>query len=184
MSQATVSTPTLSPRLLFLTRAALVVLALALAFVAARKGLQAARYFSPLTELSGTVTSAELTGAIPLAKGNPRAREVTQPVPTRVTLELREQPGLRFQVALREDPDLIPPRIAPGEAVTLLLPGRWRELEVGDRVLAMGLKRAGAVLVDPAGYPWAAEYRTAFLAVGAAVGAAIAALGAWRIGRR
>jgi len=173
----------MSPRLILTGRLLLIVMALSLAWVAAHKGMQAVRFFSPLVELSGTVGSAELTDAIPLAWGNPRAPEVTRPIPTRLAVELQEQPGFRFLVALRENPELIPPRIAPGERVTLVLPGRWREIEAGPRVLAMGLKRGGNVLVDPAGYPYSAEYRSAFLAVAAAVGAVIAALGAWRIGR-
>jgi hypothetical protein len=174
----------MSPRFILFVRLLLLLMALSLAFVAARKGQQAIRYFSELIELPGTVVSAELTDAIPLAWGNPKAPQVTQPIPTRMAIMLREFPGLRFMVALRENPELIPPPPNADENVTLLLPARWRESVVGDRALAMGLKRGGNVLVDPAGYPWAAEYRTAFLAVGAAVGAVIAALGAWRIGRR
>ena len=70
---------------------------------------------------------------------------------------------------------------AAGDKVTLILPSRWHELEVGERVLAFGLKRGDTVLVDAAKYPYMAEYRTAFLAAGAGIGALIAALGALRL---
>lgn len=173
-----------SPRFILSVRLLLVLMALSLGFVAARKGQQAVRYFSPLIELPGTVVSAELTDAIPLAWGNPRAPEVTQPVPTRLAIVLQEFPGLRFMVALRENPELIPPRLNPGERVTLILPSRWRDALVGDRVLAMGLRRGAERLVNPDGYPYAAEYRTGFLALGAAVGACLALLGAWRLWRQ
>jgi hypothetical protein len=175
----------MSPRLLLYGRIALVLIAVSVAAVALRKGLQAARYFSTPIELSGTVTAAAFANAIPMARGNPRAGEVTGPIPTRLDVRLREQPGILFEVWLPEDPALQPPLPALDDAVILTLPGRWREMEVGprERVLAFGLKRGNTVLVDAARYPYAAEYRTAFLAVGAAVGALIAAIGAWRLPR-
>jgi hypothetical protein len=173
----------MSRRQLLFMRLALVFIALSTAPVAVLKGVQATRYLSPLVELPGTVATAALTDAIPMAHGNPRERDIIEPVPTRLTMELREFPGLRFQVALREDPALTPPVPAPGDNVTVILPARWREMEVGPRVLAMGLRRGTTVLVDPAGYPYAAEFRAVFVAVGAAIGAFIAALAAWRLGR-
>jgi hypothetical protein len=45
----------------------------------------------------------------------------------------------------------------------------------------MGLSRGTTVLVDPAGYSFADEFRTLFLGVGAAVGALVAGVAAWRI---
>ncbi len=173
----------MSPRLILPLRVALAIMALSLALLSARKGVQTARYFSPLIDLPGTVVAAELTDPIPLAKDNPRFRSIVAAVPTRLRLELKEYPGLHFQVALREDPDLIPPVLAAGEQVTLILPTRWRESEVGSRVLTMGLRRGTTLLVDPAGYPFAAEFRAAFVAVAAAIGAIIMALGAWKITR-
>jgi hypothetical protein len=162
-------------------RIVLVLMAVSLAFVAYRKGGQAVRYFSTPLVVSGTVTASKFDKAIPLARGNPRAGEVTQPVPTRLDVQLKEHPGVLFQVWLPEGPERHPALPAAGDAVTLTLPSRWQELEVGERVLAFGLRRGEQVLVDARQYPYAAEYRTAFLAVGAAIGALIAALGAWRM---
>lgn len=163
-------------------RIVLVLIALSLAAVAYRKGRQAALYFSAPVELAGTVDVAAFSHPILLARGNPRAGEVTQPVPTRLDIRLREQPGVQFQVWLPQDPQRQPAPPAVGATVTLVLPGRWRDLEVGERVLAFGLKQRETVLVDAAQYPYAAEYRTAFLAVGAGLGALFAALAAWRMG--
>ncbi len=172
----------MSPRLLRYGRIALVLIALSLAGLAVRKGLQAVRYFSSPTEVSGMVVETAFAKAIPLAHGNPLEGTVTGPVPTRLNVRLRELADIHFEVWLPEDPAQHPALPAVGDAVTLVLPGRWREMGVGpqERVLAFGLKRGGAVLVDAARYPYAAEFRTAFLAVGAAVGALFAALGAWR----
>lgn len=172
----------MSPRLAKVVRWGLVLLALSLVFVAARKGQQARRYLSPLVELKGTVVRAEFADAIPMARGDPGARDVIRPVPTRLRIELREFGGVRFEVALREDAETLPALPEPGEAVTLVLPARWREMEMGDRVLAMGLKRGTEALVDPAGYVYGAEYRTAFLGVGALVGAAVCLIAALRLG--
>jgi len=166
------------PRLIHYGRIVLVLIALSLAFVAFRKGNQSVRYFSTPSEVSGTVSAAAFAKAIPLARGNPRAGEVTQPVPTRLDVQLQEHSGVQFEVWLPEDPALHPPLPAAGDQVTLILPSRWHELEVGERVLAFGLRRGDQMLVDPKRYPYASEYRTAFLAVGAGIGAFIAALGA------
>lgn len=164
-------------------RIVLALTALSLAAVAYRKGSQATLYFSAPVELAGTVDVSAFSHPILLARANPRAGEVAQPVPTRLDVRLREHPGVQFQVWLPQEPERHPAPPAVGAAVTLVLPGRWRELEVGERVLAFGLKQGEAVLVDARQYPYAAEYRTAFLAVGAGLGALFAALGAWRMGR-
>ena len=166
------------PRLIRAARVILVLLAVSLAFVAFRKSGQSVRYFSTPLEVTGAVTAAYFADAMPLARGNPRAGEVTQPVPTRLDIKLEQHPGVNFQVWLPEDPALHPKLPAIGSEVTLILPSRWHEMEVGERVLAFGLKQGDTMLVDPKNYPYAAEYRTAFVAVGAGLGAAIALLGA------
>jgi hypothetical protein len=171
----------MSPRLTLATRVLLAVIALSLVVVAVRRERLAWLYFSPLVDLSGTVVSAQLTDPRPMATGDPKTRDVILQVPTRLTIDLQEYPGLRFLVALREESATVPPAPAPGEAVALKLPSRWRNLVVGNRVLAMGLSRGTTVLVDPAGYSFADEFRTLFLGVGAAVGALVAGVAAWRI---
>jgi hypothetical protein len=173
----------MSRRITLAVRVLLAVMAVSLVFVAVRRERLAWLYFSPLADLSGTVVSARLTDPFPMAAGDPRKRDVIVEVPTRLTLELREYPGVRFLVALREEPDAVPPVPAPGEAVTLQLPGRWRDLVAGDRVLAIGLRRGATLLVNPAEYSFADEFRTLFIGVGAALGALIAGIAAWRMRR-
>ena len=173
----------MSPLLTLAVRVLLAVIALSLVFVAVRRERLAWLYFSPLSDLPGTVVSAQLTDPRPMATGDPRTRDVIVQVPMRLTLELREFPGVRFLVALREEPGAVPAVPVPGEAVVLKLPGRWRDLVAGNRVLAMGLSRGPAVLVDPAGYAFADEFRALFLGVGAALGALVAGIAAWRLRR-
>ena len=171
----------MSPRLTLAIRVLLAVIALSLVFVAARRERLAWLYFSPLVDLPGTVLSARLTDPRPMATGDPSTRDVILQVPTRLTVELREYPGLRFLVALREEQGAVPAVPALGDAVTLSLPGRWRDLVAGDRVLAIGLRRGTTVLVNPAEYRYADEFRALFVGVGAAVGALIAGIAAWRL---
>src|SRR5690349_4975449 len=171
----------MSPRLIRAGRIALVLIAFSLAFVGIRKSNQAIRYFSVPVDVTGTVTASAFDKPIVLARGNPRAGVVSQPVPSRLDVQLKEHPGVLYQVWLPEEPSQHPALPAVGDTVTLVLPVRWQELEVGERVLAFGLKQGDKVLVDPRAYPYAAEYRTAFLAVGALLGALVAAVGAIRM---
>jgi hypothetical protein len=157
-------------------------MALSLLFVCVRRERLAYLYFSSPMDLEGTVATAALTDAIPMAVGDPTKRAEIRQVPTRLSLELAEQPGIRFQVMLPEDPTWMPPHIAAGERIVLRLPSRWRDVLVGNRALVIGLRRRDQVLVDPDRYSYADESRTLFLGVGAAVGALIAGLSAWRIG--
>jgi hypothetical protein len=173
----------MSSRILRHGRIVLILIAVSLAAVAYRKASQAALYFSARVDLAGIVEAAAFSHPVLLARANPRAGEVTQPVPTRLNIRLREYPGVQFQVWLPQDPQRHPALPAAGTAVTLVLPGRWRELEVDERVLAFGLKQGEHVMVDATQYPYAAEYRTAFLALGAGLGVLFAALGAWRLRR-
>jgi len=171
----------MSSRLTFAVRVLLALTALSLVFVAVRKERLAWLYFSPLVDLTGTVVSAQLTDPLPMATGDPRTREEIQEVPTRLALELKEYPEVRFLVALREDPAAVPPVPSAGETVTLKLLGRWRDLVEGRRVLAIGLSRGASVLVDPAGYAYVNEFTALFVGASAALAAAIAGIAAWRL---
>lgn len=173
-----------SPRSTLAVRVLLALIALSLVFVAVRKERQAWLYFSPLIDLTGTVASAELADPVPMAMGDPKTRDVIRQVPTRIAVELKEYPGLRFLVALREDPAAVPAAPPAGETVTLKLPGRWRDLVAGHRVLAIGLSRGASVLVDPASYAYVNEFGALFVGAGAALGAAVSGIAAWRIRAR
>jgi hypothetical protein len=170
-----------SPRLVLPVRIFLVLMALSLVFVAVHKGREAQRYFSPLVEVPGTVLRAELTDPKPFATADPRAKGAIVQVPSRLRIDVREFPELHFVAILREEPGHAPALPAPGESVTLLVPALWRDLMAGDRVLTIGVKRGTQMLVDPAEYPYAAEYRMAYTAFGAALGAILALVGAWRL---
>jgi len=174
----------MSARITLIVRVLLAVMAVSLLFVCIRRERLAYLYFSPLTDLEGTVVSAAPTDPVPMAAGDPRTRADIVQVPTRLSVELAEQPGIRFQVILPEDSVRPPPNVFAGDRVVLRLPSRWRDVLAGNSALTIGLRRGTAVLVDPAGYSYADEFRTLFLGFGAAVGAAIAAIAAWRIGRR
>lgn len=165
-------------RLIRGARIVLLLIALSLGLLCFIKGNQSARYFSTPMQLTGTVTASSYADPIPLARGNPRAGEVTMPVATRLDVQLKEHPGLLFQVWLHEDPTKHPPLPAAGSTVTLILPRRWKELEVDKRVLVFGMEENDKVVVDPKKYSYAAEYRTAFLSVGAGIGAFIAVVAA------
>jgi len=177
------SRPSAKSRALFpAARILLAVVALSLAVLAAQRGHKASLYFSPPAALLVTVASAELTDYAPMANSGPRSGTVRPPIPTRLTLSVKEHEGVRFEVALRSDPERMPPPPPPGQQVTITLPEKWRQLVTGGRVLAFGVSQGGASIVDPAAYPYTAEYRTLFLAVVAGAGALVAALGAWRLG--
>jgi hypothetical protein len=170
-------------RVTLLVRILLGIFAISLLFVSVRRERLAYLYFSAPMDLEGTVVSAALTDTVPMATDVTRTNPEIRHVPTRLTLELAEQPGIRFQVMLPEDSAWVAPHVLAGEKVSLHVPSRWHDVLVGNRALVMGMRRGGAVLVDPAKYSYADELRTLFLGVGAALGALIAGLAAWRMGR-
>src|SRR5579863_992822 len=155
----------------------LVLIALSLAIVAVRRERLAYFYFSPLTDLPGTILTAELTDPLPMAVGDQTTRTDIREVPTRLTVTLAEVPGVRFVVPLSEEPDSVRPSVAPGEKVVLKLPKRWKDVMVRDRALTLGLSRNSELVVDPLQYSYTDEFRTLFLGVGAAIGALIAGIG-------
>ena len=165
-------------------RVLLALIAISLIVVAARKGFQAYRYFSPQVALTATVAYAELTDPRPKTPEGPISSKPAQAIPTRLTMRFNEHQGLTFEAALRSDPGQLPTPPRPGSVVTLILPRLWRDLAKGNHVLAFGVREGNTVLVDAAKYPYTAEYRTAFLAVGAVVGAFVSALAAILLGRR